>query len=98
MTKQIYLHFSTGRGPAECELFLARLLAIFIKTAAAHNLGTHILEQCAGELKNGCQSVIMSVTGDGKESFCQNWHGSLQWICQSPLRPRHKRKNWFIAC
>lgn len=22
--------------------------------------------------------------------------GSIQWICQSPFRPHHKRKNWFI--
>ena len=22
--------------------------------------------------------------------------GSIQWICESPIRPHHKRKNWFI--
>ena len=22
--------------------------------------------------------------------------GTIQWICQSPFRPNHKRKNWFI--
>ena len=22
--------------------------------------------------------------------------GSVQWICQSPFRENHKRKNWFI--
>lgn len=22
--------------------------------------------------------------------------GTIQWICQSPFRPHHKRKNWFI--
>ena len=22
--------------------------------------------------------------------------GSVEWICQSPFRPHHKRKNWFI--
>ncbi len=22
--------------------------------------------------------------------------GTVQWICQSPYRPTHKRKNWFI--
>ena len=22
--------------------------------------------------------------------------GSVQWICQSPYRPNHRRKNWFI--
>lgn len=23
--------------------------------------------------------------------------GTIQWICQSPVRPNHKRKNWFIT-
>ena len=22
--------------------------------------------------------------------------GSVQWICRSPYRPEHKRKNWFV--
>ena len=22
--------------------------------------------------------------------------GTVQWICQSPFRPEHKRKNWFV--
>ena len=22
--------------------------------------------------------------------------GSIQWICKSPYRPNHKRKNWFV--
>lgn len=22
--------------------------------------------------------------------------GSVQWICKSPFRPNHKRKNWFV--
>ena len=22
--------------------------------------------------------------------------GSIQWICKSPFRPNHKRKNWFV--
>lgn len=23
--------------------------------------------------------------------------GTVQWICQSPFRPNHKRKNWFVG-
>jgi peptide chain release factor len=37
------------------------------------------------------------VSGPGAEVFAQRWSGSIQWIAESPLRPRHKRKNWFIA-
>lgn len=24
------------------------------------------------------------------------WNVSLQWVCESPFRPHHKRKNWFV--
>jgi peptide chain release factor len=25
------------------------------------------------------------------------WIGAIQWVAQCPLRPHHKRKNWFIG-
>ena len=25
-----------------------------------------------------------------------NLNGTVQWICESPVRPGHKRKNWYI--
>jgi len=27
-----------------------------------------------------------------------DWLGSIQWVCKSPIRKFHKRKNWFIKC
>lgn len=24
--------------------------------------------------------------------------GTILWVCESPLRPHHRRKNWYIAC
>lgn len=29
--------------------------------------------------------------------MAERWSGTIQWQCQSPLRPRHKRKNWFVS-
>ena len=29
--------------------------------------------------------------------FAQRWLGTLQWVCASPFRPNHARKNWFVA-
>ena len=31
------------------------------------------------------------------EILSQLWQGSLQWICASPVRPKHPRKNWYIG-
>lgn len=45
------------------------------------------------------KSLTISLEGEEKNlnKFLQNWQGTMQWICQSPFRPAHKRKNWFIG-
>ena len=30
------------------------------------------------------------------EEDLSHLEGTVQWICQSPFRPHHKRKNWFV--
>ena len=40
---------------------------------------------------NGYRSVVISTDED---VFALK--GTIKWIAQSPLRPKHKRKNWFI--
>ena len=45
----------------------------------------------------GPASAIALVEGPGAEAFAARWIGSILWVSQSPLRPHHKRKNWFIG-
>ena len=37
------------------------------------------------------------IHGDAAARFARPWIGAIQWVAQSPLRPHHKRKNWFIG-
>ncbi|WP_413511930.1 hypothetical protein [Myroides odoratus] len=30
-------------------------------------------------------------------AFIQSWLGCIQWICHSPFRLKHKRKNWYMG-
>jgi hypothetical protein len=46
---------------------------------------------------NGPASVIALLDGDSAEALAATWVGSILWVAQSPLRPHHKRKNWFIG-
>ena len=40
----------------------------------------------------GCyRSVVVSTSQD-----ISHLQGIIKWIAQSPFRPKHKRKNWFI--
>ncbi len=92
-----WLQVTSGRGPAECQLAVARLTDAIVKAAAADGLAADVLETIAGREKNGLLSALISVSGRTALPFAQNWQGSVLWICRSPLRPNHKRKNWFVG-
>ena len=77
---------SSGQGPAECELGVAKFLDYLcrhyqitvLETSKGYNAGTY-------------RSVRFSTGADLSE-----YEGSVQWVCRSPYRPAHKRKNWFL--
>jgi peptide chain release factor len=56
-----------------------------------------ILEENFATEKECYSSVIISVEGGTAEMFANSWTGTILWIAQSPFRPIHKRKNWFIG-
>ncbi len=79
------LQISSGiGGPAECELAVARF------TEWLERLGGVVLNKARGSRDGLYRSTLVSIeNGDA-------YAGTVQWVCQSPLRPGHKRKNWFI--
>ena len=82
MTYQI----SSGQGPVECELGVAKFLEYLTK-----NYSVTVLETSKGYHEGTYCSVKLS-----SEMDLSNYEGSVQWICRSPYRPAHKRKNWFL--
>ena len=85
--KTMQIQISSGQGPIECELAVAKLAHSLCKEFA----DTSIKQVSAG-YEDGCyRSVIIESKQD--LSFLD---GSIKWICQSPMRPGHKRKNWFV--
>lgn len=81
------IQLSSGQGPAECELAVGYLLAVIkeeypdIEVTSLHPAGNP-----------GCYSSIQFIT----DSDLSELEGTIQWICKSPFRPNHKRKNWFV--
>jgi peptide chain release factor len=92
----IRLLVTAGRGPAECRIAVANTLTAMAREAETSGLD---LDVAMGRDPDGQgpASVIAVVSGEGAALFAQRWSGSIQWIAESPLRPRHKRKNWFVA-
>lgn len=90
------LLFTSGRGPAECRIALAGVLRVFLREAGAAGLEADIAEAGAAD-GLGPPSAVAVLHGPDADAFALSWTGSIQWIAQSPVRPHHKRKNWFIG-
>lgn len=81
------IQLSSGQGPVECELAVSKLYDALkreypdIKLLSSHK----------SRFSEGYTSVTFSTDFDLSEL-----EGSIQWICRSPYRPMHKRKNWFV--
>lgn len=91
------LQLSAAQGPDECCLAVAKALAYLLREARAGGIDVDVLESEDGGRTGTFRSVLLSLDGDGAQALAADWEGSIQWICPSPYRPGHQRKNWFIG-
>lgn len=81
------IQLSSGQGPAECEYAVSKLYDILkaeypdIKEISSHK----------SRFSSGLTSIMFETENDLTEL-----EGTIQCIFQSPFRPNHKRKNWFV--
>ena len=81
------LQISSGQGPAECE----RAVTLFFEEVRKEFSDVTILSSVKGHNRDCLCSVILETSHDASSLA-----GTIAWICQSPFRPHHKRKNWYI--
>lgn len=81
------IQISAGLGPAECAMAVEKLCQALLKEYPGSEVVT-FNEDYSG---HGYRSAVMSIEQDVSDLV-----GSVQWICKSPIRPGHLRKNWFI--
>lgn len=94
---ECWIQITSGRGLAECSWVVHHIIPIFSKEAKARDLHVDVLEVINGDSPQTVKSVLLSLTGKNVLAFLKTWEGTIQWIGQSPFRPHHKRKNWFIG-
>ena len=81
------VQLSAGLGPLECSRAVTLLFESLQKEFPDILLcdareGNHV----------GCHKSILFFA----PMELSNLEGTIEWICQSPFRPHHGRKNWFI--
>lgn len=91
------LQLTANTGPEECCLAVRKALAQLLRECEAAGVRVELLEQVDSERRGNLRSVLLALEGEGVEAVARRWKGSLLWVCPSPYRPRHARKNWFIG-
>ena len=81
------IQISAGQGPSECQLAVAKLFETLKKEYGE----LEILSETKGYEK-GCFDSIRFRT----EHDLSSLEGTVLWICKSPFRKNHKRKNWYV--
>lgn len=97
----LLIQITAAQGPAECELAVRLTLQALLDDARRAGVQAEQVESLATAA--GYKSVLLQLQpprpGDERalQAWLQGWLGSIQCIFPSPLRPGHRRKNWFVA-
>ena len=81
------IQLSSGQGPAECELAVVKLY----ETLKREHSDIELIQQHESKTPGCCSSIMFSTEDD-----LSDLEGTIQWVCESPFRPHHKRKNWYV--
>jgi len=96
--RELLLQITAGQGPAECAWAVVRTLQELSKEAAQAGFAVTTVDVEQRPELGTVYSVLVSVSGGNDLGlFTKSWRGTAQWIAQSPFRPQHKRKNWFVG-
>ena len=83
------IQISSGQGPCECEIAVKGIFDSLAKEFAEFNINIEESHSC--KFCGGFSSILFRCN-DG----IPVQEGTMEWKCKSPLRPQHKRKNWFV--
>ena len=81
------MQISSGQGPAECGL----AVELFYRQLQKEGRDIRLIQSVRAKGGKGYSSILFETEEDMREL-----EGSVLWICRSPFRPKHRRKNWFI--
>lgn len=92
-----YLIITAGDGPEECQWAVVQLARVIVKEGASEGVEVKLFWEDGPVAK--APSLLVSVTGEEPmvDRFLTTRLGTVKWIGQSPFRPNHKRKNWFVG-
>jgi peptide chain release factor len=92
----MWIQISSGKGPDECELAVSLFLESYRNECSRSKIKTNVIDAVPGNVSGNLKSLLLSLECRENEEINEIICGTVLWICTSPYRPNHKRKNWFI--
>ncbi|MBP2653465.1 MAG: putative peptide chain release factor [Firmicutes bacterium] len=89
----MWIQISSGQGPDECELAVSLFLKAYQTECKTKGINAKVINSIPGKLPNNLKSVLLALDSS---QYSERISGTILWVCPSPYRPNHKRKNWFI--
>lgn len=90
-----HVHISAAQGPGECRLAVEGLCRALAAEARQAGARAEVVESARG--RPGLLSATVRIEGDRAGEISEGWRGTVLWTCASPLRPGHRRRNWFVS-
>ncbi|QWW66845.1 peptide chain release factor H [Rhizobium sp. WYJ-E13] len=92
----IDLLITSGNGPVECRIAVSALLRILEREAVQQGCS---VDTSLGPMpdQHGAKSAIFSIDGSAAEQIAAGYCGTVRFTFKSPVRPGHKRQNWYVA-
>ena len=81
------LQISAGQGPEECQ----RAVGGVYEALKAEEADITLISARKGQTDGCYHSILFETSKDLSEL-----EGTILWVCKSPFRPGHKRKNWYV--
>ena len=91
------LLLSAGKGPKECAYTVGLAFKRLQQECEKASVRCSIIEIKEDGSANCLHHVILALEGDNENAIANNWVGSMLWVCPSPFRKNHKRKNWYFS-
>lgn len=93
----ILLQLSSAQGPEGCCPAVRKALDRLVREATRQDVAVTVLRTETGRYSDTLRSALISLDGSNARVLSESWCDTIQWICPSPYRPHHGRKNWFLG-
>ncbi len=94
---QSWMQITSGRCPAECQWVVARLVTHISHHCAQKGGRVTLVDAVEGAHSGIFRSALLSLSGASHEYCLDRFSGTILWRGQSPYRPDHRRKNWYVG-